>query len=121
MSAPVKQLRSLCTPHRQCTPFSTSPSSACCLLAILGYFRPYGRTRKGTLLVSVPPGVTTCTLPVVAPAGTVVVMNELETTSKTAGVPLNVTLVAPVRLVPRILTLAPNLEELGCGSTNGPR
>ena len=44
-------------------------------------------TRKGTLLESVPPGVTTWTLPVVAPAGTVVVIKELETTLKAAAVP----------------------------------
>ncbi len=40
----------------------------------------YGVTRNFTLLVSVRWGVTTFTLPVVAPAGTVVVISELETT-----------------------------------------
>ena len=40
----------------------------------------YGITRNGTLLESVPPGVTTWTVPVVAPAGTVVVISEGETT-----------------------------------------
>ena len=49
--------------------------------------RLYGSTRNFTLLESVPPGVTTWTVPVVAPAGTVVVIRELETTVKTAGVP----------------------------------
>ena len=44
----------------------------------------YGNTRKGTLLESVPWGVTTLTLPVVAPAGTVVVISELETALKTS-------------------------------------
>ena len=38
-----------------------------------------------------------------------------------AGVPLKVTLVAPVRLFPRILTTAPTLPEEVCVSTNGPR
>jgi hypothetical protein len=52
--------------------------------------------------------------------GTVVVIKELETTLKTAAAPLNVTLVAPVRLVPRILTAAPTLPEVVCVSTNGP-
>jgi hypothetical protein len=80
-----------------------------------------GVTRKATLLVSVPCGVTTLTLPVVAPVGTVVVISELETTLKAAAVPLNVTLVAPVRLVPRILTGFPTLPEVVCVSTNGPR
>jgi hypothetical protein len=47
----------------------------------------YCRTRKGTLLESVPPGVTTWTLPVVAPTGTVVVIKELETTLKAAAAP----------------------------------
>jgi hypothetical protein len=61
-----------------------------------------------TLLVSVPPGVTTCTLPVVAPLGTVVAIAEpVETTLKVAGVPLNVTLVEPDRLFPRIATPIP--------------
>jgi len=60
-------------------------------------------------------------MPEVAPAGTVVVISELETTVKTAAVPLNVTLVAPVRLVPRIVTAFPTLPEEGSVSTNGPR
>jgi hypothetical protein len=50
--------------------------------------------------LSVPPGVFTSTVPVAAPAGTVVVIKEAETTLKVAAVPLNVTLVAPVSLVP---------------------
>jgi hypothetical protein len=49
------------------------------------------------------PGVTTLTLLVVAPEGTVLMIKEAETTLKAAAVPLNVTLVAPVRFVPRIL------------------
>ena len=80
----------------------------------------YG-TRKGTLLESVPSGVTTWTVPVVAPVGTVVLISEAETTSKAAPVPLKLTLVAPVRFVPRILTAAPTLPEAGSVSTNGPR
>jgi hypothetical protein len=78
-------------------------------------------TRKGTLLRSVRLGVTTSTGPVVAPAGTVVVIKELETTLKTAAWPLNLTLIAPIRLVPRILTASPTLPEVGCVFTNGPR
>jgi hypothetical protein len=58
---------------------------------------------------------------VVAPFGTVAVISELETMVKTAAVPLKVTLVAPVRLVPRILTTAPTVPEVVCVSTNAPR
>jgi hypothetical protein len=78
-------------------------------------------TRKGTLLESVPSGVITWTVPVVAPAGTVAVIREAETTVNAAAVPLNVTLVAPVRSVPRILIIAPTLPDVLCGSTNGPK
>jgi len=73
------------------------------------------------LLESVPPAVTTCTVPVVAPDGTVVLISEPETTVKLAATPLKVTLVAPVRLVPRMLTAAPTAPEVGSVFTNGPR
>ena len=56
--------------------------------------------RKGTLLDSVPPGVTTWMLPLVAPLGTVAVIRDSEVTVKVAGVPLKVTLVLPVSFVP---------------------
>jgi hypothetical protein len=55
---------------------------------------------------------------VVVPAGTVVVISELDTTLNLAAVPLKVTLVAPVRPVPRILTVTPTLPEVGSVSTN---
>jgi len=71
--------------------------------------------------LSVPLGVITSTGPVVAPVGTVVVISDLETTVKVADVPLNVTPVAPVRLVPRILTAARTLPEVGWVSTNAFR
>jgi hypothetical protein len=48
------------------------------------------------LLVSVPLGVTTLTKPVVAPGGTVALINVSETTVKLAGIPLRETLVVPV-------------------------
>lgn len=54
-------------------------------------------------------GVTTWTLPLVAPAGTVVVISELDATLKMAAAPLVVTLAAPVRLVPRIWAAGPGL------------
>jgi hypothetical protein len=50
------------------------------------------------------PDVVTATLPVVAPAGTVVEISEGETKVIAAGMPLKVTLVAPVRSFPRIST-----------------
>lgn len=81
----------------------------------------YGPTRKITLLLSSLLGVVTSTSPVVAPAGTVVLISELLTTVKAAGVPLNVTLVACVRLFPRMMTFAPTFPEVGRVSTNGPR
>src|ERR1700722_7318161 len=81
----------------------------------------YGNTRKGTLLESTRLGVTTWTLPLVAPAGTVVVIREGETTVKTAAVPLKLTPVAPIRSFPRILTISPTLPEVRCVSTNGLR
>jgi hypothetical protein len=80
--------------------------------------RAFYGTLKETLLKSVPVGVTTLTVPVVAPVGTVVVISELEATSKAAAVLLKLTLVAPVKLVPRIFTVAPMLPEVGCVSTN---
>jgi hypothetical protein len=66
--------------------FADGPNTECstwCQYLSLG---AYG-TRKGTLLASVPLGVTTLTSPVVAPAGTVVVISVFETTWKTAAVP----------------------------------
>ena len=73
------------------------------------------------MLESVPLGVTTSTLPVVAPVGTVAVIRYLDTTVNAAAVPLNVTLVAPVRLVPRILPALPTLADVGSVFTNWPK
>ena len=80
----------------------------------------YGFTRNSMLLVRVPRGVVTVTKPVAAPAGTVALIKDLDSTVNVAAVPLKVTAVAPVRLVPRILTAAPTLPEVVCVSTNGP-
>src|SRR5215472_8476590 len=79
-----------------------------------------GITRKFALLVRVPLGVFTLTLPVVAPLGTVVVISILEPILNLAGVPLKVTLVVPFRLFPRISTGVPTLPEVGSVFTNGP-
>src|SRR5438067_1500104 len=64
-------------------------------------------TVKELLLVAVPSGVVTLTGPVVAPAGTVAEICVDELTVKVALVPLKVTEVAPVKLVPLIVTLVP--------------
>jgi len=80
-----------------------------------------GVTRKFTLLVKMRLGVVTLTFPVVAPLGTVVVIAvPVELTVNVAFVPLKVTLVEPVRLLPRIVTFVPTLPEVGNVSTNGP-
>lgn len=81
----------------------------------------HGVARKTTLLVSVAPGVTrVTTVRVVAPAGTVVVISELDTTLNVAAVPLKVTLVAPVSVVPKIVIFAPTMPDVGKFSTNAP-
>ena len=73
------------------------------------------------MLESVPPGATTWTVPVVAPVGTVAVISEAELTMKeVAGVPLKVTLVAPVSWVPKILTVVFTLPDVGNVLINGP-
>ena len=77
--------------------------------------------RKGTLLNSLWLGVSTVTVPVVAPTGTVVLISDFETTVNFAAVPLKVTLVVPARFVPRIMTLAPILPDVGRVSTKERR
>jgi len=63
----------------------------------------------------VPSGVTTWTLPVFAPAGTVAEICDDETTVKAAGVPSKVTLVASVRLVPKDFDRLSRFVEGGQG------
>ena len=64
-------------------------------------------------LVAVPLGVVTLIFPVVAPAGTAVLICVLDTTAKLAEVPLNFTLVVPVKLVPVTVTAAPTGPLIG--------
>jgi len=64
-------------------------------------------TTKDVALVAVPPGVVTEIAPSVAPLGTLAVIVVAELTVKLAVVPLNLTLVAPVKLVPLTVTLVP--------------
>jgi len=65
------------------------------------------------LLLAVPLGVVTLILPVVAPTGTIAVILVLEFTTKLATVVLNLTRVAPVKLVPVITTEVPTGPEVG--------
>src|SRR5207244_2799580 len=58
-------------------------------------------------LVAVPPGVVTLIVPVVGPAGTVAWIEVAELTVKLALTPLNATAVAPVKVVPLMVTLVP--------------
>jgi hypothetical protein len=76
-------------------------------------------------LVAVPFGVTTVTGPLVAPAGTCVMITPSELTVKSALVPLKRTAVAPVKLWPPIPTDAPTgpldglVPEIAGGGTTG--
>ena len=63
--------------------------------------------------VAVPPGVVTEIVPVVAPFGALVAMWLASVTEKVAVVPLNLTLVAPVKFVPVIVTLVPTMPLAG--------
>jgi hypothetical protein len=74
---------------------------------------PVAVTLKFVELVSVPPGVVTEIFPVVAPTGTVAVIFVEEFTVNVADVPLNLTAVAPVKLVPVIVTVAPTGPLVG--------
>jgi len=83
----------------------------------------YGSTWNGTLLERVPLDVpATSTVPVVASVGTVVEIAVPEgLTVNAAAVPLNVTLVAPVRSVPKIVTAVATLPDVGSVFANGPK
>src|SRR5438067_6000250 len=74
-----------------------------------------GVTVKRVVLVKgLPPGVVTAMGPVVAPVGTVAVIEVSETTVKlVAATPLNSTAVAPVKLVPVIVTTVPTGPKVG--------
>ena len=60
-----------------------------------------------TTLMALPPGVVTEIGPLLAPFGTVAVIVCESTTVKTAVLPPNITLVAPVKFVPVIVTCVP--------------
>jgi hypothetical protein len=79
----------------------------------------YCVTLNATLLHNVPLGVVTTIVPVVAPAGTVVLIWEAEAVN-VAGVPLKLTPVVAARLFPRIVTILPTGFDDGTALTNGP-
>jgi hypothetical protein len=64
-------------------------------------------------LVAIPPGAVTAIGPVVAPTGTVAVIFVDELTTKVAAVPLKLTAVAPVKLLPLMVTELPIWPLLG--------
>jgi hypothetical protein len=71
-------------------------------------------TRNDRELVAVPAGVVTVIGPVLAPLGTVALIDVSEATENVVAVtPLNVTLLAPVRCVPVIDTLVPTGPLVG--------
>jgi hypothetical protein len=74
-----------------------------------------GTTVNALLLVAVPVGVVTLSGPVVAPAGTVAWIAVADVTVKVALVPLNATDVAPVKLVPLIVTVVPTGPHVAGG------
>jgi hypothetical protein len=70
-------------------------------------------TLKSVALVAVPAGVVTRILPVVAPAGTVAWICVAETTVKLEAARLNVTALAPVKLLPATATTVPAAPLVG--------
>src|ERR1044071_2112835 len=68
---------------------------------------------KSVELVPVPLDVVTEILPVVAPLGTIAVICVSESTLKVESVPLNFTLLAPVKVIPVITTFAPGAPLVG--------
>jgi len=70
-------------------------------------------TVNADALCAVPPGVVTATGPVVPFAGTDVSISVDETTVNGAAAPLKVTALAPVRLLPEIVTAVPTAPEAG--------
>jgi len=70
-------------------------------------------TVKLVVAVALPAGLVRVTCPVVAPVGTTAVMLVAETTVKVAGLPLKLTAVVVLRLVPVSVTTVPAGPEVG--------
>ena len=87
-------------------PVSVTPAPAAPLPGVT--LTTLGLTRKVPVLVAVPAVVLTVIFPAVAPAGTVaVILVGISTVKVVAGAPLTLTDVAPVKLAPVMVTLAP--------------
>nr|WP_287129265.1 hypothetical protein [Candidatus Cyanaurora vandensis] len=69
--------------------------------------------RKLVELVVVPAGLVTVMGPLVAPVGTMALSWVAEIKLKLAATPLNLTAEVPVKLSPRIVTVAPTPPEVG--------
>ena len=78
-------------------------------------------TVKSPLLIAVPPGVITVTLPPVVPTGTDAVMRVAESTVNAALIPLNFTAVVPRNPEPLITTDVPMGPEGGEKPDSGGR
>jgi hypothetical protein len=70
-------------------------------------------TVKSSLLVAVPPAVVTLILPLLAPAGTVARIPVDDSTVNEAAAPLNLTVLAPEKLLPLIVTAVPTTPVIG--------
>src|SRR5256885_3254602 len=94
-----------------CSHIRQLPEPACWFSSTIGDTEV--PTVKLLALLAVPAEVVTLIGPVVAPAGTAAVMVVAEPTVKVAFVPLNSTAVAPVKLVPLMVTLVPTGPLVG--------
>ena len=74
---------------------------------------PPGRVDINPARVAVPPGVVTPTLPDVPPPTTAVMLVVLTTENEVAAVPPKLTIVAPVKLVPVMVTVVPVHADAG--------
>jgi len=72
-----------------------------------------GGTVKSSVLVAVPPAVVTLILPVEAPFGTVAVICVAESSVNVEAIPLNFTLLAPVKFAPVTVTCVPGSPLFG--------
>jgi hypothetical protein len=80
-------------------------------IAVRAISANYGVTVKDVALDAVPPGVVTTIFPVFAPVGTVAVIWLLLFTVNVPAFPPNVTLVAPVKPLPVIVTAVLTLRQ----------
>jgi hypothetical protein len=72
-----------------------------------------GKARVKPARDAVPPVVVTLTAPVAPVPTTALILDALLTVYDAAGVPPKLTAVAPVKLVPVIITVAPGIADVG--------